>query len=179
MLSTPVTSQTYKPHEIIIVNDDPSYQYDPSNFESNYVPLVINHTVNKASAARNTGLLHATGDIICFLDDDDIWVPTIFNVKLISSNSSPLVGFSYSHLWLSIVKIISPIDFNQQFPVIFFDLQLTLHRITNISCVAIKSSVLEFVPMFDIYLPRGNDSDFIRQLILFSLCLCSEILSSL
>ena len=169
-----VTLQTYQPSEIIIVNDDPFHQFNACDFASNHVPLILNHSTNKgASAARNTGLLHTSGDIICFLDDDDLWLPTYLESQVESlSNTSPHIGFSYSHsLVLNSKNSIS----NRLRPTIsgnIFDLQLISHRITNISCVAIKSTVLDLVPMFDVDLPRGNDSDFIRQLSYYFHCVC-------
>ena len=152
----------------------PSHQFNACDFASNHVPLILNHSTNKgASAARNTGLLHTSGDIICFLDDDDLWLPTYLESQVESlSNTSPHIGFSYSHsLVLNSKNSIS----NRLRPTIsgnIFDLQLISHRITNISCVAIKSTVLDLVPMFDVDLPRGNDSDFIRQLSYYFHCVC-------
>lgn len=79
-----VLNQTYKNIEIIVVDDN---GLDTDQQRSTYrmiEELVVNktikyiaHTVNKnGSAARNTGLDAAKGKFICFLDDDDIYLPT-------------------------------------------------------------------------------------------------------
>lgn len=171
-----VLSQSYKASQIIIVNDDPSFPIDSSIFDFTDPPLIINHTQNLgASAARNTGLTHAYGEIICFLDDDDIWMPNYLHLQVLSlANTSDLVGFSYTH---SVILNSTNFPISKLQPIVsgnIFDLQLISHSITNISCVAIKANVLKFVPEFDVKLPRGNDSDFIRQLSYFFHCVCVE-----
>lgn len=168
--------QTYKPFEIIIVNDDPSTIFNPTSFSGKIPPLVINHTKNiGASGSRNSGISRASGDILCFLDDDDLWLPTYILSQVESlCNSSNLVGFSYTHSFIindqnKVIKQLQPRVVGN-----IFDIQLISHCITNISCVAIKANVLNFVPEFDVKLPRGNDSDFIRQLSYFFHCVCVE-----
>ncbi len=77
-----VLKQTYKPIEIIIVDDNginTSFQIET---EKKLQPLIderkivyIKHEINKnGSAARNTGLKASHGDFINFLDDDDIFM---------------------------------------------------------------------------------------------------------
>lgn len=73
-----VYAQIEPPLEVLVVNDasslpydqiiEPFYQYD--NFS--YIPLTESAGANKA---RNIGVDAARGDVIAFLDDDDIWLP--------------------------------------------------------------------------------------------------------
>lgn len=72
-----VNSQSYKHKEIIVVDDngrgseiqrETKKIIDSLNYEVRYI--VHEENLN-GSAARNTGLNHANGDYICFLDDDD------------------------------------------------------------------------------------------------------------
>ena len=89
--------QTYKPFEIIIVEDcstdntlDLAKQLVASH--SDYVKLVC-HDVNKGlSEARNTGLDMATGDYILFLDSDDSVEKTLLEnvANAICDNSDKL-----------------------------------------------------------------------------------------
>ncbi len=73
-----VYAQIVKPLEVIVVNDASSLPYEQvieafshhSNFI--YKPLDTSSGANKA---RNIGVDTAKGDIIAFLDDDDIWMP--------------------------------------------------------------------------------------------------------
>jgi glycosyltransferase involved in cell wall biosynthesis/GR25 family glycosyltransferase involved in LPS biosynthesis len=80
-----VIEQRYQNKEIIVISDNgTSSQFNIETIkiiekikENN--PLIditlIEHKFNRnGSAARNTGLLRATGEFICFLDDDDIYL---------------------------------------------------------------------------------------------------------
>ncbi|HGS4462732.1 TPA: glycosyltransferase [Vibrio metschnikovii] len=79
-----VLDQDYDDIEVIVVNDNGL----GSDFNVETIDLVnninnpvnrvriINHKVNRnGSAARNTGIMASTGEYICFLDDDDIYLP--------------------------------------------------------------------------------------------------------
>ncbi|WP_227357666.1 glycosyltransferase family 2 protein [Haladaptatus salinisoli] len=73
-----VLSQTLENLELIIVDDasednteDVVASYDDERIQ------FIQHEINKgASAARNTGIEHADGEYMAFLDSDDVWLPT-------------------------------------------------------------------------------------------------------
>ncbi len=77
-----VLSQTYTTFELIIVDDSPADYCDRESIRQSILELndqrivYIQHEVNKgACAARNTGIQHASGRYIAFLDDDDEWLP--------------------------------------------------------------------------------------------------------
>ncbi len=84
-----VLKQTYKNYEIIVVNDgstDDSLivleQY------KNYITLVTQKNLG-VSSARNHGARVATGNVLAFLDADDIWLPN----KLLFQNSKLEQGY--------------------------------------------------------------------------------------
>lgn len=97
-----VLNQTYKNLEVIVVDDSPSdYPHrkeieDAVNekarlgFNIRYIP----HKENLgACAARNTGIMNASGTYIAFLDDDDEWLPSKIKkqVDVIQKTDSALV----------------------------------------------------------------------------------------
>lgn len=90
--------------EVIVVDDN-----DPSSYErkatetamqsySNEERVVyIRHDKNKnGAAARNTGFAHSRGEYICFLDDDDIFLPTKLKKQILYMDSHPEFGASYT-----------------------------------------------------------------------------------
>ena len=73
-----VLEQTYYELECIVVDDASKDQTEEviSSFEDDRLRY-FRHEKNKgASAARNTGIKHAKGELIAFLDDDDEWIST-------------------------------------------------------------------------------------------------------
>lgn len=79
-----VLSQTYPYVEVLIIDDnDPGTEYRTQTenkmkqFHSEPRVRYIKHAKNlNGSVARNTGIQNAKGDIITFLDDDDVYLPT-------------------------------------------------------------------------------------------------------
>ncbi|WP_217522745.1 glycosyltransferase [Vibrio metschnikovii] len=81
-----VLEQNYRDLEIIIVNDNG--EGSDCHFEvidlideinkknhSNKIKLINHKTNRNGAAARNTGIMASTGEYICFLDDDDVYLP--------------------------------------------------------------------------------------------------------
>ena len=72
-----INSQTYRDYEVIIVNDNPADKSRVDELASTFEKTtVIHHAATLGgNAARNSGILNSAGEIITFLDDDDIWLP--------------------------------------------------------------------------------------------------------
>lgn len=91
--------QTYKPHEIIVI-DDAGTDNTAAIAESYSQIQLIKQPINSGpSAARNKGWDSATGDIIAFLDADDIFHPEKLAVlnNVFSTNSNiVLLGHPYT-----------------------------------------------------------------------------------
>lgn len=72
-----VRSQLLLPNEIIIIDDNSSRSYETAMPAINalgarYLKQNVSGGANKA---RNLGVEYSKGDVIAFLDDDDIWLP--------------------------------------------------------------------------------------------------------
>jgi glycosyltransferase involved in cell wall biosynthesis len=77
--------QTYQDFELLIVDDgstDETFSMVQPLLQLSHVRY-LRHEKNKGSqAARNTGIKHARGDYIAFLDSDDTWIPKKTELQL-------------------------------------------------------------------------------------------------
>lgn len=75
-----VLQQTRPVDEIVVVDDgstdDTREMLDEFVRQHSEMSVLVIHQENRGpSAARNAGMYAASGDLIAFLDDDDIWLP--------------------------------------------------------------------------------------------------------
>jgi glycosyltransferase involved in cell wall biosynthesis len=97
-----VFDQTLLPDEVIVV-DDGSTDDGPAIVRelSGQYPIKLIHKPNGGqSSARNLGVEHAHGDLIAFLDQDDVWYPNHLAklVKPFLRRRMVEVGWTYSDL---------------------------------------------------------------------------------
>ncbi len=123
------------------------------------VSLVFEQDVQSSYAARNTGLEHASGDVICFLDADqrvtEGWLESVLeqmvdreghylapNIELqLPDDPSPTARYNYV----------------SGFPIEGF---LEKHHYAPTSCLFVTRDVLEDVGRFDERLVSGGDLEF-------------------
>lgn len=92
-----VLEQTYKDFEIIIVDDgSPDQSVEICQQFKDYRTKIIRQTNRGLAGARNTGIRHAQGEYLAFLDGDDIWLPNKLEKHIEHLESSPKVGVSFS-----------------------------------------------------------------------------------
>jgi len=94
-----VLSQTFQDLEIVVVDDasgdcTPAVVHGLGDRRIRYV----RHPANRGiAAARNTGVAHASGRYLAFLDDDDEWLPRKLELQVgILTDSPRSVGAVYS-----------------------------------------------------------------------------------
>lgn len=84
-----VLAQTCPLHEIIVI-DDGSTDDSPAILRSYGDRLKVTRQENQGvAAARNAGLLQASGDVITFIDQDDLWPPRRTEVLIDALRSNP------------------------------------------------------------------------------------------
>jgi len=102
-----VAQQDYPDIQLIVVSDNPPESQAAAdarvvfdNFRKSYSNInaeFVQHRYNRnGAAARNSGIIRSNGEFICFLDDDDIYLPGRISTAVAALQSeSQLVGAVY------------------------------------------------------------------------------------
>lgn len=159
-----VEKQTCQNYEIIVVNDNPEQKSKVDALITKfYKAKVIHHTCSKGgNAARNSGILNSNGELIAFLDDDDIWLPEKLAMHLSEHEKEPNVGlifsdclFVYNNQFLRDKTYSSPIP-----PNIIEAMGKAKFCPATSSIVSIKRDCVEKCGLFDESLVSFQDWDY-------------------
>ena len=91
-----VLSQSWQDFELIVIDDGSSdrTQEIVTGFGD---PVRYIYQANQGQGgARNTGIANARGEYICFLDDDDLWLPNCLETVMAVLQPRPEVGALYA-----------------------------------------------------------------------------------
>jgi len=154
-------AQSY-PHREIIVVDDGSADGTRQVLEPYFDRIVYIYQANQGlSAARNTGIGAAKGELIALLDSDDVWHPRKLEVQVKFLGEHPEVGLVASEMFS---------DQRQDWPIIDGEPSGLVARILALEDVAgkarfapstavIRRSCLDDVGLFDPTLRCVEDRD--------------------
>ena len=97
-----VFNQTFQDYEVIIVNDGSSDGIEQwaEQITDSRLKLISQENQGQ-STARNTGITHAQGEYIAFLDSDDLWEPTKLEKQVQVLERNPGVGLV--HTWVALI----------------------------------------------------------------------------
>lgn len=91
-----VLHQTFQDLELIVVDDGSTDRTRQIIASYGARVRLIAQTNSGVCAARNRGILEATGQYICLMDHDDYWFPEKLALQLEQMNQHPEVGLVYS-----------------------------------------------------------------------------------
>ncbi|MGF1487831.1 MAG: glycosyltransferase family 2 protein [Prochloraceae cyanobacterium] len=92
-----VLAQTYSNFELLIIDDEsPDRSIEICQQFKDPRIKIIRQKNRGLAGARNTGIRHAKGDYLAFLDADDLWLPEKLEKHVKHLESSPDVGVSFS-----------------------------------------------------------------------------------
>lgn len=160
-----VLNQTYEFIEIIVVDDSENDFPERNDVEqavrnASESIIYIRHSANRgACAARNTGLKHANGYFVAFLDDDDEWLPRKIEeqIKGFTDNSIALVYCGFT-----IIDDVRNMEYRESREYrkgFVFDSLLMSNFVGNTSNPLIKKECLEVIGCFDTEMQSSQDYD--------------------
>jgi glycosyltransferase involved in cell wall biosynthesis len=156
-----VLRQSIPPKEVFVIDDGSSVSYEEvlSQFPKDKITYVKVHVASGANAARNLGISKSTGDIIAFLDDDDIWDEDYLMQHLDVHDDADAVTSGYRFLETPDKIHINPIE------VITTDVIKRGNKFCGMSGVTCKRELAERL-QFDEELKNSQDWDFFVRITL-------------
>tara|TARA_R110000765_G_scaffold386026_1_gene477888 strand:+ start:3275 stop:4120 length:846 start_codon:yes stop_codon:yes gene_type:complete len=158
-----VFAQTIQPYEVIIINDCSVADYGPalSEFQESRINYLRLKEKSGANIARNTGVKLSSGDVVCFLDDDDVWLDDFLSSHQSMYFNDKLIGAAICGY--RILGSQSKTFINKKTEVRADELCLG-NRFSGMSGFSAKRSILLQIP-FDSKLRNGQDWDLFVRLI--------------
>ena len=154
-----VLSQTFKPFEIIIVDD--GSEDGTRNWVQEAYPSIkyIYQSNNGVSSARNKGIISSRGSWIALLDSDDEWMPEKLEDQVIFINENPGSLFCHTNeIWIRNGVRVNQLKKHKKYGGDIFKYCLDMCRISPSSSL-IKKEVFEDVGLFDESLTVCEDYD--------------------
>jgi len=83
-----ILHQTYSNWELIIIDNEGTGDYQ---FNDQRIRVYVHPEIVSASYARNQGISYASGDLVCFFDDDDTMFPSYLEMFARAFETNPAV----------------------------------------------------------------------------------------
>ncbi len=158
-----VLDQTFEDFELLII-DDGSPEDTENTVKAFHDPRVryVKHAQNQGEGgARNTGVQHAEGAYIAFLDDDDEWLPNKLQLQVELLDAKPDVGFVHSALINFYADTGEEVEIKKPVAAVsgqVFD-RLLQDNFVILSTVMARKACFDAVGPFDLSIPAGLDYD--------------------
>jgi glycosyltransferase involved in cell wall biosynthesis len=153
-----VLSQSVAPREIIVVNDGSTDGTAAVLAEYAQYVRCVDQPNQGAAAARNAGLGLADGDLIAFLDADDVWHPRKLELQLSALAGRPEIGLlgTRTFPWPAVAM---PEESGPGLRMIDRD-HLAVKNYLATSSILLRREVVRRVGEFDVTLCGPEDHDY-------------------
>lgn len=158
-----VFDQTFSDYEIIVIDDgstDNSKMILASLIESNKIRYIYQKNAG-AAAARNTGIKHARGKYVAFLDSDDLYYPDklLKQVKFLDNHPEAYIVHSDFSKFDNLGNDLGVRDTSYFSGWIYPHILLHWSMLMAIPCVMVKRNIFEQIGLFDESLTYSEDLD--------------------
>jgi glycosyltransferase involved in cell wall biosynthesis len=147
-----VRAQQYEPTETIVVDDGSSDR--SAAIARRHGAQVIPGERHGVAHARNLGVAAAHGDLIAFLDADDLWTPGSLSLRIAYLDERPALGFVFGR----VREFVDPAR-----PPRLRRGVVTDQPVATISTFVVRRAVFASVGVFDESLAIGEDIDWIAR----------------
>lgn len=151
-----VLEQTVKPMEVIVVDDGSTDNTESIVKEMDGNIRYFYQENSGSSIARNTGLEYASGELLSFLDADDIWVKDKLEIQLKLLRNNPeydvVIGLLYRIPVEKTEEVVSKKIEGGEYA-------------TSLGSTIMKKEVFEEIGTFDEELTMAQDVDFFLRIL--------------
>jgi glycosyltransferase involved in cell wall biosynthesis len=154
-----VLAQDYQDYELFVV-DDGSTDNTREILDAYEQDIIVLRQANQGvSAARNRGIAQADGQLVAFLDSDDLWLPRKLSRQVDFFKLNPAAVINQTEeTWIRNGVRVNPKDRHRKPSGMIFEPSLGLCLVSP-SAVMIKKTLFDAVGVFDESLPACEDYD--------------------
>jgi len=154
-----VLAQDYKEYELIVVDDGSTDNTREILDTYGQDIIVLRQANNGVSAARNRGIAEADGQLVAFLDSDDLWLPRKLSRQVDFFKLNPAAVINQTEeIWIRNGVQVNPKDRHRKPSGMIFERSLGLCLVSP-SAVMIQKTLFDAVGVFDGNLPACEDYD--------------------
>ena len=155
-----ILAQNFEDFELIVIDDGSSDGTAAEIARYGGRVKLLQHKENRGvSAARNTGITHAKGKYIAFLDSDDLWVKGKLKIQTTFLDENPHYPLCYTdEIWIRKGKRVNPMLKHAKYSGWIFEKCLPLCTISPSSAM-MRKTLFSRVGLFDEALPVCEDYD--------------------